>query len=319
MGMYPFHQSSQHAQHHANIQQDHSAHTTNGSVLGHHPSYSGGGLTSSTPSFTPQTLQNGHTGATRGGQPQQMNEHWGEQLKLHKASSDAHSAMIEQHAPQYYARLKAGENRGISGTAPVIATVTAQDGEVEDRGRPSNLDTYSYSKRQDWHNMDMSGLGLRVLGAPLFNYTFMTELYVASNKIQELPAAIGQLRALRHLDASNNLLKGLPRELGMCVYLKNLFLFDNQLSTLPNELGSLHQLEMLGIEGNTHMDQDIRSMIMDKGTKALIHELRESAPGKENQNFVISLLIVLSSPSPPAASNSRPLGGYSFCRKPRKI
>ena len=112
------------------------------------------------------------------------------------------------------------------------------------------------------------------LSMPLFNYTFLTELYIASNRITHLPAAIGQLRALRHLDASNNQLKDLPPELGMCVYLKHLFLFDNQLTTIPNELGSLHQLEILGIEGNRNLDPDIRSEIMEKGTKALIHQLR---------------------------------------------
>lgn len=278
-GIYNFqHANAQHAQHHANLQQEHSAHSTNGSVLGHHPSYSGG-LTSSTPSFTPQSLQNGHTGTTHGTQAQQINEHWAEQLKLHKVSLDAHSAMIDQHAPHHYARIKAGENRGITAAPPPPpTTTTAQDGDTEDRGRPSNLD--SYVKRQDWNNMDLSGQGLRVLSTALFNYTFLTEIYVASNKITHLPAAIGQLRALRHLDASNNLLKDLPPELGMCVFLKNLLLFDNQLTTLPNELGSLHQLDMLGIEGNRGLDPEIRAEVMEKGTKALIHQLRENAPGK---------------------------------------
>jgi CCR4-NOT transcription complex subunit 6 len=276
-GIYNFqHANAQHAQHHANLQQDHNAHTTNGSVLGHHPSYSGG-LTSSTPSFTPQSLQNGHSGTTQGGQAQQISEHWAEQLKQHKASLEAHSAMVDQHAPHHYARIKGPQNRIVSAAA-ATTTTTTQDGESEDRGRPSNLDTYV--KRQDWHEMDLSGQGIRSLSMPLFNYIFLTELYIASNKIAHLPAAIGRLRALRHLDASNNQLKDLPPELGMCVYLKNLLLFDNQLTSLPNELGSLHQLEMLGIEGNRNLDPEIRSIIMEKGTKELIHQLREGAPGK---------------------------------------
>jgi CCR4-NOT transcription complex subunit 6 len=279
-GIYNFqHPNAQHNQHHANLQQDHNAHTTNGSVLGHHSSYSGN-LTSSTPNFTPQSLQNGHSGATHGGQTQQINEHWAEQLKQHKSTMEAHSAMIEHHAPHHYARIKAPENRGITASSSTIPPVTtsASDKDSEDRGRPSNLDTYI--KRQDWTNMDLSGQGLRVLSPALFNYNFLTEIYVASNKLTQLPAAIGQLRALRHLDASNNQLKDLPPELGMCVFLKNLLLFDNQLTTLPNELGSLHQLDMLGIEGNRGMDPEIRTEIMEKGTKALIHQLRENAPGK---------------------------------------
>lgn len=185
--------------------------------------------------------------------------------------------MVDQHAPHHYARIKGPQNRIVSAAA-ATTTTTTQDGESEDRGRPSNLDTYV--KRQDWHEMDLSGQGIRSLSMPLFNYIFLTELYIASNKIAHLPAAIGRLRALRHLDASNNQLKDLPPELGMCVYLKNLLLFDNQLTSLPNELGSLHQLEMLGIEGNRNLDPEIRSIIMEKGTKELIHQLREGAPGK---------------------------------------
>jgi CCR4-NOT transcription complex subunit 6 len=254
---------------------------TNGSVLGHHPSYSGG-LTSSTPSFTPQSLQNGHSGTTQGGQAQQITEHWAEQIKQHKAALDAHSAMIDHHAPNHYARIKAGENRGISSAASTT-TISTEEVEYDTRGRPSNLDSNPYAKRQDWHSMDLSGQGIRSLAPSLFVYTFLTELYVPSNKLTQLPAAIGQLRALRHLDASNNQLKHLPPELGMCVYLKNLLLFDNQLTTLPNELGSLHQLDMLGIEGNRNLDPDIKTEIMERGTKSLIHQLRENAPGNLNQ------------------------------------
>lgn len=134
-------------------------------------------------------------------------------------------------------------------------------------------------KRQDWHNMDLSGQGLRVLAPALFNYTFLNELYVASNKISYIPPAIGQLRFLTHLDASNNMLTELPPELGMCVYLKNLMVFDNNIRTLPNELGSLYMLEVLGIEGNP-LDSGMKQELMEKGTKSLIHHLLEQAPGK---------------------------------------
>jgi CCR4-NOT transcription complex subunit 6 len=183
--------------------------------------------------------------------------------------------MVEGHAPHHYARLKAGENRGISSGT----TATNQDAETETHGRTSKPE--EFVKRQDWNNMDLSGQGLRVLSTALFRYTFLTELYVASNKITYLPPTIGHLRLLRHLDASSNQLTELPPEIGMCVYLKNLLLFDNSIQTLPNELGSLFQLEMLGIEGNP-LDAAMKQAIMEKGTKALISELRESTPGKHN-------------------------------------
>lgn len=274
-------QQQPHPQHHQNLQQDHTAHTGNGNALGHHTSYSSAVLPNATPNFTSNNLQNGHVSNSRGGQAQQITEHWAEQLKLHKETERAHTTMIEQHAPNHYARTKSHENRGITSdlTAANLAINSAQEAvteKTEDRGRPSNVE--GLVKRQDWHNMDMSGQGLRVLTAPLFTYTFLNELYIASNKISQLPAAIGKLRQLRFLDASNNLLTDLPPELGMCVYLKQLLLFDNQIRTLPNELGSLYQLEMLGIEGNP-LDVGMKQEIMENGTKAIVNHLRELAPG----------------------------------------
>ena len=272
------HQQQQHAQHHPSLQEQ-SSHGTNGTGLGQQTGYSSGMLSNTTPSFTPTNIQNGHTATTRSGQAQQINEHWAEQLKLHKESERAHATMIENHAPHHYARIKAGENKGISTAVAVVPSSTTQEVETDDTRsltRPTNLD--GEFKRQDWHNMDLSGQGLRVLAMPLFSYTFLNELYVASNKISHLPAAIGQLRHLRHLDASNNQLTELPPELGMCVYLEYLLLFDNNIRTLPNELGSLFKLEILGIEGNP-LDAGIKQEIMENGTKALIRHLREGAPG----------------------------------------
>lgn len=287
--MYNFqHQNShqpQHLQHHANIQQDHTTHTTNGAVLGHHTSYSSGVLSNSTPSFTPSTLQNGHSTTTRGGQAEQINEHWAQQLRLHKEAEKAHSLMMEG-APNHYARLRAGENRGITPApaAPVLAPNDSQDEENRDLGRMA--DQQSPVKRQDWHNMDLSGQGLRVLSAPVFNYVFLKELYVASNKLGYLPPTIGQLRHLTLLDVSNNQLSELPPELGMCVYLKHLLVFDNNIRSLPNELGSLYQLEMLGIEGNP-LDSGMRTEIMTNGTKKLIEHLREEAPGNNTDSLLV--------------------------------
>ncbi|TGO18241.1 hypothetical protein BTUL_0011g00470 [Botrytis tulipae] len=259
---FPTHQS-QHNQHHANIQQDHNAHNSNG--VNHHANFPSVGMQNSASTFTPN-LQNGHTTNSHSAQAQVMNEHWQKQLDLYAEGKKA-----KQSGAHYFARSKAGEN-----TVDKATTIsTEEESENASRNRPSNTDTI---KRQDWHNMDMSGLGLRALSIEVFHYTFLQELYVASNALTSIPSAIGQLRHLRHLDASNNALQTLPPELGMCVYLKNLLLFDNQLTSLPQSFGSLYQLEMLGIEGNKQMDPAIRSEIMEKGTKALIHTLKEEAP-----------------------------------------
>ncbi|KFY45703.1 hypothetical protein V494_00829 [Pseudogymnoascus sp. VKM F-4513 (FW-928)] len=261
--MYNFQHQTSHQQTHTQHHQDHTH--TNGNVA-HHTTYSSGVLSNSTPNFSPAN-QTGHVTPQRGAQAQ-INEHWAEQLKVYKETERAHSIMVDQHAPNYYARTKGHENRSIP-----AETAANEDG--EDRGRPSNQD--GPIRRQDWHNMDISGQGLRVLAPPLFAYTFLNELYIGSNKITHIPASIGKLRQLRYLDASNNQLSDLPPELGMCVYLKHLLLFDNDLRTLPNELGSLYHLEMLGIEGNP-LDVSLKREIMENGTKALVLHLRETAP-----------------------------------------
>jgi hypothetical protein len=140
-------------------------------------------------------------------------------------------------------------------------------------------------KRQDWNNIDFSGQGLRNLSPRLFRYTFLVELYISSNKLAFLSPAIGQLRQLQLLNVSHNQLTEVPPEIGMCTYLKQLLLFDNHIRTLPHEIGSLHQLEILGIEGNP-LNSDMKQEIMQRGTKSLVTLLREQVPG----TFFIHLL-----------------------------
>jgi CCR4-NOT transcription complex subunit 6 len=272
--MYNFQHQNQQQAHHPSLQQDSNAHPTNG--LGHHSSYSSGVLSNATPSFTPTGLQNGHSGLTRGGEAQSISKHWADQLKLHQESQSAHRSMLENHAPHHFARIKAGENRGIAQSVSTGAG-PPPDAESENHGRTSNRP--DFIKRQDWNNLDLSGLGLKVVAPTLFHYDFLNELYIASNKLTQLPASIGQLRHLTLLDASNNQLSQLPPELGMCVFLVNLLFFDNNVHTIPNELGSLYKLEMLGIEGNP-FDPEMKKQIMEHGTKSLILKLREETPGK---------------------------------------
>lgn len=265
------HQHQAHAQHHQALQAEHS-HQNSAGVLGHHAGFSAV-LQNSGP-FAPANLQNGHVGAARSattGQSQQYNEHWNLQLQLYKDSQQAHSAMIEQHSPHYYAKLKAAENK------QPAAGIASEEQSEKNRVRPWRVD--KWAGKQVWHNMDLSGQGLRNLSVPVFRYTFLNELYIASNKLTHLPAAIGQLRQLTYLDVSFNSLTELPPELCMCTMLKTLLLFDNAVRTLPFELGSLHLLEMLGIEGNP-LDPELKQEIVERGTKSLITLLREQAPRK---------------------------------------
>ncbi|KAJ4302056.1 Glucose-repressible alcohol dehydrogenase transcriptional effector [Collariella sp. IMI 366227] len=266
------HPHQAHAQHHQAIQPDHSGHGAGAALMGH-SAFSSGVMQNASP-YSAGNLQNGHGSTTRGGQAQQISEHWGEQLRLYKDAERAHATMTEQHQPHFYARLKAAENRGIGGASSAGGDASnSVDGE-DDRRRPYSLEK---PKRQDWYNLDMSGQGLRVLAPPLFAYAFLQELYIASNRLTFLPADIGKLRHLRHLDASHNLISELPPEIGMCTPLENLYLFNNQIRDLPAELGSLHKLEMLGIEGNP-LDPKLKEEIMSGSTKSLVNKLLLNAP-----------------------------------------
>ncbi|KAI1342271.1 endonuclease/Exonuclease/phosphatase [Xylariaceae sp. FL0016] len=263
-------------QHHQNIQQDHAGHSAASSTL-NHSAFSSGLVSSVTP-FTPGSHQNGNTPASRGGQAaSNYPEHWNEQLKSYKESERAHQTMTEQHQPHYFARLRASENKGIGPILPSNSmTESAADGEVEERGRPVNVD--KALDRQDWLNIDFSGQGLKNVSSMLFDcYSFLTELYLASNNLTELPRAIGQLRSLKLLDVSHNQLTQLPAELGMCTPLRQLLLYDNLIHTVPSELGALHFLDLLGVQGNP-LNSDMKSRIIEDGTKEFISYLKENAP-----------------------------------------
>ncbi|KAI2602455.1 glucose-repressible alcohol dehydrogenase transcriptional effector [Hypoxylon sp. NC1633] len=261
-------------QHHQGLQQDHSAHNASGTL--NHSSFSSGLMSNVTP-FTPSNHQNGTAPGSRGGQAPQYSEHWNEQMKAFKESERAHQTMTEQHQPHYFARLRASENKGIGGPIPSTnSTDTAVDGELEDRGRPVNVD--KALDRQDWLNLDFSGQGLKNISMMLFDhYAFLTELYLASNNLTRLPREIGQLRSLRILDVSNNQLTSLPPELGMCTPLRQLNLFNNHIHTVPSELGALHFLDMLGLHGNP-LEHEQKQKLAEEGTKAFIAQLKEQAP-----------------------------------------
>lgn len=133
--------------------------------------------------------------------------------------------------------------------------------------------------RQDWNALDLSGQGLKTISGALFQYEFLTKLYLDDNQLSSLGPVVGQLRRLTHLDISHNQIKELPEEIGMLVNLKELLAFNNGLQTLPDEIGNLFRLEILGIDGNP-LDNGLRERIMRDGTKDLISHIRENAEGE---------------------------------------
>jgi CCR4-NOT transcription complex subunit 6 len=268
----PFQQHTQSHQHHGHSHQQHQDHSSaaHGSQYTHQHNLSSGGFSNAQPHFAGGHLQNGTPGSVHSGLSKPPNEHWAEQLRLAQAARE--STQSHSHArnhPSVNKNVMAGTGNG-----------TKDEADKEERNRPAANRFKDGKDNHVWTILDFSGQNLRSLTPMLFNYNFLTTLYLNCNKLTYISPAIGKLRNLVHLDLSLNELRSLPSEMGMLVNLKQLLLFDNQLDSLPYELGSLYQLEMLGIEGNPIPDE-LRSIVVEQGTTELIKYFRENAEGPD--------------------------------------
>ncbi|KAF2868996.1 glucose-repressible alcohol dehydrogenase-like protein transcriptional effector [Massariosphaeria phaeospora] len=265
----PF-QHNQNHQHHSHAHQQHQEHTgaTHTGQYNHQHTASSGGISNVQPHFATTHLQNGTPGSVNSGLSKPPNEHWAEQLQLAQRARE----MTQSHS---HARNHPSVNKNV-----VAGTTNGNQKEAdkEERNRPVALTTEVAQANNPWTVLDFGGQNLKVVTSALFQYTFLTKLYLNCNKLTSLPAEIGCLRSLTHLDISLNELRYLPPEIGMLVNLKQLLLFDNHLDVLPYDLGSLYQLEMLGIEGNP-IPEDLKSITVEHGTTELIKHFRENAPG----------------------------------------
>lgn len=195
-----------------------------------------------------------------------MPEHWQNQLQAYAESR-------QSNVGHYHARMIAAQSK-----AGQIVPGQADGNETTVDAR-TGAPIAKPASRQGWNALDFTAQGLRAMAAPLFGYTFLEKLYLNHNKLKTVPAQIGRLRKLTHLDLSGNELTEIPPEIGMLTSLKKLLLFDNHIRTLPYEMGYLYRLETLGIEGNP-MNEGLKSMIVKDGEKALIKHLKEDMPRK---------------------------------------
>lgn len=248
-------------------QQEHAGHSHSANFTNHQHNASTSGFPVSTQHFNPNQLRNGTPTQVPNGLSRPSNEQWQQQLSLAQQAREATGT--HPHARNHPPVSKNGASGGME--------ITKKDSDREERNRPV---FGAEADKQRWCDLDMGGQGLRAISVQLFNYPFLKKLYLNNNKLTTLPPAIGRLRGLTHLDLSVNELITLPPEVGMLVNLTSLLLFDNNLQTLPYELGSLYRLDMLGIEGNQSLDMNLKSIIMEEGTKALITTLREQSEGK---------------------------------------
>jgi CCR4-NOT transcription complex subunit 6 len=268
----PFQHNQNHQQHgHGHQQHQEHSGAGHGGQYNHQHNISSGGISNVQPHFAPSHMQNGTPGSVHSGLSKPPNEHWAEQLQLAQRARE----MTQSHS---HARTHPSVNKSVvAGTSNGIQ----KESDKEERNRPAGQSIQDAKENHIWTILDFGGQNLKTLTPSLFQYTFLTKLYLNCNKLTTIPEGIGKLRNLTHLDVSLNDLRSLPQEIGMLVGLKQLLLFDNNLDYLPAELGSLYQLEMLGIEGNPIPDEQ-KSLIVEHGTSELIKHLREHAPGKES-------------------------------------
>nr|CAG8435066.1 7323_t:CDS:2 [Entrophospora candida] len=183
--------------------------------------------------------------------------HWQQQLnyaQLSRRSSSPH-----HHARK--AAVAARNNNNIGSSAIAIT----------DPNNPNKPPINGFLTKRDING----GVRLKNISRELFQYNFLTTLYIGYNDLTHISPEIGKLKNLILLDISGNKLAILPPELGMLTSLKNLLLFDNMIVTLPFELGTLYQLEILGLEGNP-INDTIKNLLQKEGTSSVISFLRDN-------------------------------------------
>lgn len=199
-----------------------------------------------------------------------ISEAWSQQLQMAAESRQAGS-------PHYHARTVA------KGAGAASSQSSTEETNGEERNRATSD---AQTRRQGWKALDFGGQGLRALSNALFNYSFLTKLYLNHNNLEYLPSSIGRLKYLTHLDVSSNHLVELPEEMGMLINMETCLLFDNKVHDLPYELGYMFKLNMLGIQGNP-LKEELKVKIVQEGTRALIDALREEMPGKFFRNRIL--------------------------------
>lgn len=143
----------------------------------------------------------------------------------------------------------------------------------------NNPDGTADKRASEWTVLDLGGMLIKNLSPSIFQYVFLTSLYLNHNNLTYLHPSISKLIHLVCLDLSGNKLTTIPHELGILGgTLKELLMYDNELVTLPHELGFLFQLETLGIEGNPIGDP-IAALMHKDGTAMVVQYLRDNCPG----------------------------------------
>jgi CCR4-NOT transcription complex subunit 6 len=261
---YPHHNPHQHNQHGQSGQDGgHGAHQ--GNFISHQHNQSGGAAGH----FGTSHLQNGAQNNAYNNSAKSHSEHWQKQVEI--ATEIRGLTHAHPHARNVSTASKS--------VLPGSSTGNAREDKGEVRYRTQGDWSDDEAEQSIWTEIDMGGSNLRCISIQLFDYyPFLTKLYLNNNRLVSIPAEIGHLRNLAHLDLSLNQITTLPAEMGMLVNLRSLLLVDNKIEVIPYELGNLFALDMLAVEGNP-LNEDQLSIIVEQGPQELIKKLREGAPG----------------------------------------
>ncbi|XP_029900122.1 leucine-rich repeat-containing protein 57 [Myripristis murdjan] len=98
--------------------------------------------------------------------------------------------------------------------------------------------------------VDLSSNKIEVLPAAIGNFLQLKSLTLNSNKLTSIPSEMGKLKKLETLSLNGNQLQQLPASLNQLKALRTLCLAGNQLRDFPSGLGTLRQLDLLDLSRN---------------------------------------------------------------------
>ncbi|XP_044023003.1 leucine-rich repeat-containing protein 57 isoform X2 [Siniperca chuatsi] len=98
--------------------------------------------------------------------------------------------------------------------------------------------------------VDLSGNKIEVLPAAIGNFLQLKSLTLNSNRLSCVPAEISRLKKLETLSLNGNRIQQLPPTLGQLKALRTLNLSGNQISEFPSGLGTLRHLDLLDLSRN---------------------------------------------------------------------
>ncbi|KAM3595180.1 uncharacterized protein V6R79_019537 [Siganus canaliculatus] len=98
--------------------------------------------------------------------------------------------------------------------------------------------------------VDLSSNKIEVLPAGIGNFLQLKSLTLNSNKLTSLPAEISKLKKLETLSLNGNQIRQLPSTMGQLKALRTLNLSGNKFSEFPLGLGSLRHLDLLDLSRN---------------------------------------------------------------------